>query len=144
MGLEEKKKEMEEMEGLSAEKEEMPASTNVDNLIEISLKWKVQMKLSYDAGFHKCTYADFLQDHTDIIFLKYNHSAELVNTQLDSSKQTPIREGAGVWGGQKLSFYSSHCAKLICCMQARTRMMLPSFPIEITMWQILNINRIRR
>ena len=52
MGLEEKKKEMEEMEGLSAEKEEMPASTNVDNLIEISLKWKFQMKLSYDAGFH--------------------------------------------------------------------------------------------
>ena len=38
MGLEEKKKEMEEMEGLSAEKEEMPASTYVDNLIEISLK----------------------------------------------------------------------------------------------------------
>ena len=34
----EKKKEMEEMEGLSAEKEEMPASTNVDSLIEISLK----------------------------------------------------------------------------------------------------------
>ena len=87
------------------------------------------MKLSYDAGFHKCKYAD----HTDIIFLKYNHSAELVNTQIESSKQTPIREGAGVWGGQRLSFYSSHCAKLICCMQARTRMMLPSFPIEITM-----------
>ena len=38
MGREEKKKELEEMEGLSAEKEEMPASTNVDNLIEISLK----------------------------------------------------------------------------------------------------------
>ena len=52
MGLEEKKKEMEEMEGLSAEKEEMPASTYVDNLIEISLKWKAQLKLSYDAGFH--------------------------------------------------------------------------------------------
>ena len=52
MGLEEKKKEMEEMEGLSAEKEEMPASTYVDNIIEISLKWNVQMKLSYDAGFH--------------------------------------------------------------------------------------------
>ena len=116
MGLEEKKKEMEEMEGLSAEKEEMPASTNVYNLIEISLKWKVQMNLSYDAGFHNCTYADFLQDHTDIIFLKYNHSAELVNTQLDSSKQTPIREGAGVKGGKRLSFYSSHFAKLICCM----------------------------
>ena len=49
MGLE--KKEMEEMEGLSAEKEEMPASTNVDNLIEISLKWKVQMKLSYDIRY---------------------------------------------------------------------------------------------
>ena len=112
MGTEEKKKEMEEMEGLSAEKEEMPASTYVDNLIEISLKWKVQMKFSYDAGFHKCTYADFLQDHTDIIFLKYNHSAELVNTQLDSSKHTPIREGAGLWGGQRLSFYSSHFAKL--------------------------------
>ena len=90
------------------------------------------MKLSYDAGFHKCTYADFLQDHTGIIFLKYNHTAELVNTQLNSSKQTPIREGAGVWGGQRLSFYSSHFAKLICCMQDRTRMMLPSFPIEIT------------
>ena len=52
MGTEAKKKEMEEMEGLSAEKEEMPASTNVDNLIEISLKWKAQLKLSYDAGFH--------------------------------------------------------------------------------------------
>ena len=65
-----------------------------------------------DAGFHKCTYDDFLQDHTDIIFLKYNHSAELVNTQLDSSKHTPIREGAGLWGGQILSFYSSHFAKL--------------------------------
>ena len=38
MGTEEKKKEMEEMEGLSAEKEEMPASTYVDNSIEISLK----------------------------------------------------------------------------------------------------------
>ena len=112
MGREEKKKELEEMEGLSAEKEEMPASTNVDNLIEISLKWKAQLKLSYDAGFHKCTYADFLQDHTDIIFLKYNHSAELVNTQLDSSKHTPIREGAGLWGGQRLSFHSSHFAKL--------------------------------
>ena len=37
IGTEEKKK-MEEMEGLSAEKEEMPASTYVDNLIEISLK----------------------------------------------------------------------------------------------------------
>ena len=49
MGMQEKEK---EIEGLSAEKEEMPASTNVDNLIEISLKWKVQMKLSYDAGFH--------------------------------------------------------------------------------------------
>ena len=35
MGTDEKKK---DMEGLSAEKEEMPASTNVDNLIEISLK----------------------------------------------------------------------------------------------------------
>ena len=95
------------------------------------------MKLSYDAGFRKCTYADFLQDHTDIIFLKYNHSAELVNTQLDSSKQKPIRGGVGVWGGQRLSFYSSHCAKLICCMQARTRMMLPSFPIEITIFPVL-------
>ena len=49
MGTDEKKK---DMEGLSAEKEEMPASTNVDNLIEISLKWKAQLKLSYDAGFH--------------------------------------------------------------------------------------------
>ena len=76
MGMEQKKKEMEEMEGLSAEKEEMPASTYVDNSIEISLKWNVQMKLSYDAGFHKCTYVVFLQDHADIIFLKYNHSAE--------------------------------------------------------------------
>ena len=104
MGMEEKKKEMEEMEGLSAEKEEMPASTNVDNLIEISLKWKVQIKLSYDAGFHKCTYADFLQDHTDIIFLKYNHSAESDSTLFDRNRQTPIREGAGVWGGQRLSF----------------------------------------
>ena len=36
--MEQKTKEREEMEGLSAEKEEMPASTNVDNLIEISLK----------------------------------------------------------------------------------------------------------
>ena len=96
MGTEEKKKEMEEMEGLSAEKEEMPDSTNVDNLIEISLKWNAQMKLSYDADFRECTYADFLQDHTDIIFLKYNHSAELVNNQIENSKQTPIREGAGV------------------------------------------------
>ena len=69
------------MDGAPEEKEEVEEKAainliDVDNLIEISLKWKVQMKLSYDAGFHKCTYADFLQDHTDIIFLKYNHSAE--------------------------------------------------------------------
>ena len=62
------------------------------------------MNLSYDVGFHKCTYVVFVQDHTDIIFLKYNHSAELVNTQFESSKQTPIREGAGVWGGQSLAY----------------------------------------
>ena len=35
MGMDEKKK---EIEGLPADKEEMSASTNVDNLIEISLK----------------------------------------------------------------------------------------------------------
>ena len=60
------------------------------------------MKLSYDAGFHKCTHVVFVEDHTDIIFLKYYHSPESVNTQFDSSKQTPMRGGAGVWGGPLL------------------------------------------
>ena len=60
------------------------------------------MKLSYDAGFHKCTYVVFVQDHTDIIFLKYNHSAELVSIQFESSKKRPIREGAGVVGRPKI------------------------------------------
>ena len=65
------------MDGAPVEKEEVEekAATNLidaDNLIEISLKWNVHMKLSYDAGFHKCTYVVFVQDPTDIIFLKYS------------------------------------------------------------------------
>ena len=60
------------------------------------------MKLSYDAGFHKCTHVVFVEDHTDIIFLKYNHSAVSVNTQFDNSKQIPIREGGGGVGRPKI------------------------------------------
>ena len=95
------------MDGAPVEKEEVEekAATNlidVNSLVEISLKWNVHMNLSYDAGFHKCTYADFLQDHTDIIFLKYNHSADLVNTQFYSNKQKPIRVGGGGVGRPKI------------------------------------------
>ena len=90
------------MDGAPVEKEEVEekAATNlidVDNLIEISLKWNVHMKLSYDAGFHKCTYVVFVQDHTDITFLKYNHSAELVNTQF-----FPLPNTSELWGGTKI------------------------------------------
>ena len=85
-------------------------------------------------------YADFLQDHTDIIFLKYNHSAELVNTQIENSEQTPIREGAGLWGRQRLSFYSSHCAKLICCMHSHRDVVHPA-ALPKTFHRIISCNR---
>ena len=89
------------MDGAPVEKEEVEekAATNlidVDNLIEISLKWNVHMKLSYDAGFHKCTYVVFVQDHTDITFLKYNHSAELVNTQFVVENIHQSERGGGL------------------------------------------------
>ena len=91
------------MDGAPVEKEEVEekAATNlidVDNLIEISLKWNVHMNLSYDAGFHKCTYMSFLfKTNTDIIFLNIFHSAELVNTQF-----FPLPNTSELWGGTKI------------------------------------------